>query len=122
MLMNNKIVVMGGSFNPPTLAHLRLMQEAVKSLNAFKGIFVPTSHEYVFKKMKKLRCPQDTLSESIRLEMLESFCKKDSRFEVSKIQMLKTGRGYDFDSNEGISMLKLAPFFTASLSYCRFYL
>ena len=96
----NKIVVMGGSFNPPTLAHLRLMQEAVKSLNAFKGIFVPTSHGYVFKKMKKLRCPQDTLSESIRLEMLESFCKKDSRFEISKIQMLKTGRGYDFEMLE----------------------
>ena len=74
--MTNRIVVMGGSYNPPTVAHLKLMLAAVEAVDACQGIFVPTAHEYVAKKMKKQRCPQDVLSESIRVAMLESFCKK----------------------------------------------
>ena len=35
-----RIVVMGGSFNPPTLAHLRLMLAAVEAVGAEKGLFV----------------------------------------------------------------------------------
>ena len=38
-----KIVVMGGSFNPPTSAHYRLMKEAVDALEADIGFFVPVS-------------------------------------------------------------------------------
>lgn len=98
----NRIVVMGGSFNPPTLAHLRLMVAAMDAVDACQGIFVPTAHDYVARKMKRQRCPQDTLSESIRLAMLESFCKEDDRISVSRIQMLKTGRGYDYEMLEEI--------------------
>ena len=39
----SKIVVMGGSFNPPTIAHLRLMQVAMDGVGARNGIFVPVS-------------------------------------------------------------------------------
>lgn len=95
--MKDRIVVMGGSFNPPTIAHLKLMQTAVTAIDASKGIFVPTAHDYVAKKMKKQLCPQDTLSESIRVAMLESFCREDNRLFVSKIQFLRTGRGYDYE-------------------------
>ena len=35
-----KIVVMGGSFNPPTIAHQRLLVGAVKELGADTDIFV----------------------------------------------------------------------------------
>ena len=98
----DKVVVMGGSFNPPTRAHLQLMVAAVEAVDACQGIFVPTAHDYVAKKMKRQRCPQDTLSESIRLAMLESFGKTDSRISVSRIQMLKTERGYDYEMLEEI--------------------
>lgn len=50
-----RIVVMGGSFNPPTLAHLRLMLAAVEAVGAEKGLFVPSNHEYVRKKMLRQR-------------------------------------------------------------------
>lgn len=76
--MMNKIVVYGGSFNPPTVAHLRLLLAAVEAVDACCGIFVPVSHEYVQKKMKKQRCPQDTLGEELRLAMLESLCEEDT--------------------------------------------
>ena len=80
--MTNRIVVMGGSFNPPTTAHLKLMQAAVDAVDACQGIFVPTAHEYVARKMKKQHCPQDVLSESIRVAMLQTFCEKDRRLSL----------------------------------------
>ncbi len=100
--MKSKLVVMGGSFNPPTLAHFRLMQEAVNSINASTGIFVPACDSYVRKKLKKLRCQNETLSESLRLEMLDSFCVKDSRFNVSKIQISKQRFGRDLEMLEDL--------------------
>ena len=40
-----KIVVLGGSFNPPTIGHYLLMKSAIKSVNADKGIFLPASQQ-----------------------------------------------------------------------------
>ena len=31
---NKRMVVMGGSFNPPTLAHFTLMREAIDAIDA----------------------------------------------------------------------------------------
>ncbi len=100
--MTNRIVVMGGSFNPPTIAHLKLMQAAVDAVDACQGIFVPTAHEYVARKMKKQHCLQDVLSESIRVAMLQTFCEQDCRLSVSQLQMIKTERGYDYEMLEEI--------------------
>lgn len=49
---------MGGSFNPPTIAHLRIMQAALDqlpgdSIYGNKGIFVPASNAYVNRKMSR---------------------------------------------------------------------
>lgn len=95
--MTNRIIVIGGSFNPPTIAHLKLMLAAVDVTDARLGVFVPTSYDYVAKKLKRQKCPQDTLSDAVRLEMLESLCKKDDRLTVSQIQMNRTERGYDYE-------------------------
>ena len=51
--MKNRVVVMGGSFNPPTRAHLLLMEAALEMFDACQGIFVPQAQEYVVKKMKR---------------------------------------------------------------------
>ena len=91
---------MGGSFNPPTRAHVQLMEAAIYAVNASQGIFVPTTHDYVAKKMKRQKRPLDILSEPIRVAMLQSFCKTDRRIFVSRIQMLKTGKGYDYEMLE----------------------
>lgn len=42
-----KIVIMGGSFNPPTLAHYMLMKYAINAINAECGYFVPVSDAYL---------------------------------------------------------------------------
>lgn len=68
-----RIVVMGGSFNPPTLAHHRLMREAIDALDAANGIFVPVSDAYLRRKMWHSH-PPVVLSPEMRIRMLQSMC------------------------------------------------
>lgn len=77
-----KIVVMGGSFNPPTLAHYILMKNAIDVLDAEFGYFVPVSDAYLKRKMRCMHPPM-VLTEEMRLEMLLAMCTKDSRMCVS---------------------------------------
>ena len=73
---------MGGSFNPPTLAHYILMREAIDSLDADKGIFVPVSDAYLRRKLRHAH-PPVVLSPEMRVRMLKSICT-DSRMSVSE--------------------------------------
>lgn len=41
-------MVLGGSFNPPSLAHYKLMKEAIDALDADIGFFVPVSDAYLY--------------------------------------------------------------------------
>lgn len=47
------ILMSGGSFNPPTKAHIQLLRHAVQELDADKGILVPSSDDYVSKKIRR---------------------------------------------------------------------
>lgn len=98
----DKIVVMGGSFNPPTCAHLRLLQVAVDSLGADRGIFVPSSHGYVSRKMKRTKQPREVLSEELRLRMLSAMCQDDCRLVVEDCEYHRTEKGYTYESMETI--------------------
>ena len=86
--MENKerrIVVMGGSFNPPTVAHYRLMKEALDALGADLGLFVPVSDAYLKRKMRHSH-PPVVLSPEQRIEMLQAMCT-DSRMQVCEIEI-----------------------------------
>lgn len=48
-----RIVVLGGSFNPPTKAHQILMETAMDYLHAEQGIYVPSSDFYVKRKVDR---------------------------------------------------------------------
>ena len=52
--MKQKIIVLGGSFNPPTIAHQVFLLSAIEALGADLGIFVPAPYPYVKKKMAKI--------------------------------------------------------------------
>ena len=82
--MAQKIVVYGGSFNPPTMAHERLLGAAMNGVGADRGIFVPSNNAYVTKKMSKTDWPGEVLSEKTRSAMLEAICRADDRFEVDE--------------------------------------
>lgn len=97
-MANKKIVVMGGSFNPPTLAHSRLLLGAVNRIGADMGIFVPSSHNYVKRKMKKMNRPQEVLPEQVRAEMLNIMCEQDERLTVDECEFQDDGRGHTYET------------------------
>lgn len=96
--MNERIIVMGGSFNPPTIAHQRLLLGAVNALGADKGIFVPSSNAYVKTKMKRARHPEETLTEHLRLKMLSVMAEDDPRLSVDDLEYHRKGKGYTYET------------------------
>ncbi|MBR3697227.1 MAG: nicotinate (nicotinamide) nucleotide adenylyltransferase [Clostridia bacterium] len=75
-----KIVVLGGAFNPPTIAHFSL---AVQIINNFedldKVIFMPVNVNY-----KKDEMP---ISNEHRFNMLQMVCKDLEKIEVSRLEL-----------------------------------
>ena len=96
--MSKKIVVMGGSFNPPTIAHQKLMLLAVDSLNAEKGIFVPSSHKYVKKKMEKTDGFSKVIDENTRFQMLCKMAEDDSRLLVDDCEYHTVESGHTYET------------------------
>ncbi len=75
-----RIVVMGGSFNPPTVAHFKLMKAAIDAIDASIGFFVPVSDAYLKRKMRRSH-PPVILPSELRIKMLHAMCT-DSRMRV----------------------------------------
>lgn len=80
-----KIVVMGGSFNPPTVAHYRLMKQAIETFEADIGLFVPVSDAYLKRKMRHSKPPL-ILSPELRIRMLRTMCT-DERMDVCEMEI-----------------------------------
>lgn len=99
---HKRIIVMGGSFNPPTLAHYKLMVAAVEASGAEKGLFVPSKHEYVQKKMQHLKLKREVLSEEMRCRMLLSMCESDQRFGVDDCEYTQESRAKSYETMEVI--------------------
>ncbi len=72
-----KIGFFGGSFNPPTKAHLNLARKAIEEKNLDKVVFVPICNFYEKKELE----PIDK-----RIEMLNILCKDEDKLEVSSIE------------------------------------
>lgn len=72
---------MGGSFNPPTLAHYMLMKYAIDAINAECGYFVPVSDAYLRRKMRHSH-PPIVLSSELRIKMLQAMCYEDNKMKL----------------------------------------
>lgn len=101
-VQQKRIIVMGGSFNPPTLAHYKLMMSAVEKAGAEKGLFVPAKHEYVQAKMRRLKFKREVLSEEARLDMLTSMCRGDPRLAVDNCEYHQDTKAKTFEMMEVI--------------------
>lgn len=86
-----RIGFFGGSFNPPTKAHINLAIEALDKCKLDKLVFVPMGDTY---KKVGLAKAED------RLKMLEIVCKSinDKRLEVSDIELKLTKRIHAIDA------------------------
>ena len=84
--MEKTIVIMSGSFNPPTIAHHKTMLAAVEALDAGKGFYIPTPAKALRYKMRKAGFPAEVLSEEHRTAMLKAMAQEDPRLEVSDVE------------------------------------
>lgn len=82
IMEGENIVVLGGSFNPPTIAHLKVLQTAMSELHAKKGYLVPVSYSYLKRKMIKAGVSHLCIPDEIRLDMLRAMCREDRRIEI----------------------------------------
>lgn len=96
------VCVMGGSFNPPTLAHLRLMLAALEALDAEAGVFVPANRAYVERKMKRGKARETALPEALRLEMLRALCREDPRLSADGLEFGRGGGWRTFETMEAL--------------------
>lgn len=79
-----KIGFYGGSFNPPTKAHIELAKKALNECNLDKVIFVPVGDLY----------QKDEMAKGIhRYNMLKIACKGKEYFQVSDIE-IKSNKNY----------------------------
>lgn len=97
-----RIIVMGGSFNPPTLAHYQLMISAINAAGAERGLFVPADQEYVQRKMKRLKCKREVLSEETRLDMLLGMCHSNPKLYVDPCEYGQERGSRTFETMERI--------------------
>ncbi len=73
------IAVFGGSFNPPTIAHISLAKQVLAKMdNLEKVILVPVSTRYN---------KNGLASDEIRFNMLEQICAKEPGLEVSRLEL-----------------------------------
>lgn len=92
-----KIVVLGGSFNPPTKAHKRIMQEAIKRINADLGIYLPADISYLSKSRKDVK-ENEILPNDIREKMLKSMHNNDEKIIVEDYEFKTHNHSHTYES------------------------
>lgn len=86
-MKKKSVVVMGGSFNPPTIAHLKIMQKALDAVSAEKGFLVPVSFPYLKRKMVKAGQSHLCLPDNLRLRTLRAMVESDPRLQIDTGEM-----------------------------------
>lgn len=84
-----KIGLMGGTFNPIHNGHITLALEAYNKLGLDKVIFMPSGKSY----MKK-----HVLDAARRVAMVELAIKEYEQFEISLIEVNKSGNSYTYET------------------------
>jgi nicotinate-nucleotide adenylyltransferase len=91
-----RIGVLGGTFDPPHLGHLRAAEVVKDALRLEKVLFVPASTP------PHKASPPVTEAEH-RVSMLERALSGERFFEVSRLELDRGGRSYTIDTLEGFA-------------------
>ena len=86
-----RIGFFGGSFNPPTIAHLEIVKAAKKEFNLDRIIIVPMGDKYEKK---------DLIPFKYRYNMLEAMFREFDDVEISTLQVNQQERLYAIDTFE----------------------
>ena len=78
-----KIGFFGGSFNPPTYAHMHIAKISIEQLKLDKFFFVPVGNLYD---------KPDLVDENYRYDMLNIACENENNIYVENIELKKAKR------------------------------
>ena len=86
-----RVGILGGAFNPPHIGHLVCAQEALVQLELEKVVLMPFGQP-------PHRELEDDPGAEARLELVELAVGDDSRFEVSRLEVDRSGPSYTSDT------------------------
>lgn len=88
-----RIAVIGGTFNPPTNAHIKLAKIAYEMLQADFVLLVPAKQDYM--RQWKSYQNSDILSDSLRMKMLHAIEEEWLKIDTCEMDGLVSGSTYD---------------------------
>ncbi len=94
-----KIGILGGTFNPPHLAHLRLAEEVATSYRLTRVVFIPCH-------IPPHKTSIDIAPAADRLQMTLLACENNPLFEVSDMEIAASGPSYTVNTLETFSKKK----------------
>jgi nicotinate-nucleotide adenylyltransferase len=86
-----RVGIFGGAFNPPHIGHMVCAQEASVQLELEKVVFMPLGQA-------PHRDLEGDPGAEVRLELVEQAIGDDSRFEVSRLEIERSGPSYTSDT------------------------
>jgi len=89
-----KTLAFFGAFNPPTCAHLRLAEAAMRAAGALGVVFVPSKAAYITETQKK----DFAYGDARRIRMLEAAAAARPWMRVSPVDILSPRQPYTYDS------------------------
>lgn len=86
-----KLIAFTGSFNPVTIAHYRILSDAVERFDADEGIFIATDDRYLTRKvtLKGKQKYNFILPETVRAEMLTSLANDNPKLNYWGVELGK---------------------------------
>ncbi|HEU4994682.1 MAG TPA: nicotinate-nucleotide adenylyltransferase [Gemmatimonadaceae bacterium] len=88
-----RLAIFGGSFDPPHVGHLLAAQDAFEQLSLDRLVFVPAATQ-------PLKVGRTVASASQRLAMVRLLVDGDPRFEVSPVEVERSGLSFTVDTLE----------------------
>ena len=92
--MNKEYLAFFGAFNPPTNAHIRLAEFAVKATGAKKALFIPSKTNYIRDQQGK----DYAYGDRERLRMLRVAAETRPWMEVSDIEILQDSQPRTYET------------------------
>ena len=86
-----KVGILGGTFNPVHLGHLRLAEKAMLVASLDQVLFIPSGISY-------MKNQQEIVPARDRMAMVQLAIQGNSRFRVSNIEIEKKGNSYSHET------------------------
>lgn len=97
-----KIGILGGTFDPPHIAHLALARAALDQLQLDEVIFMPVSRNPL--KHRPLSTPKQ------RMAMTEILLQNETKMAVSNLEIVRGGQSYAVDTLEELQAAQPADY------------